>query len=148
MTLSAVPIAISCNVMRVSGQGLLDHYWSRNWSEGFAHQFAGMVMLIPAFFLLLLIGWLLDKIFVEVVPVMVDDPAAVNAHVAARLKSQASAAGTPVYLPVERSYQTTRRSKTNLAAKKASLAAQQAAPATPAASSTTAQEPKTAEVKP
>lgn len=67
ITISAVPIAIFCNVMRVCGQGLLDHYWDRQWSQDFAHQFAGMVMLIPAFFLLLLVGWVLDKMFVEVV---------------------------------------------------------------------------------
>ncbi len=65
MTLSAIPIAIFCNVMRVAGQGLLDHYWSQEMSEGFAHQFVGMVMLIPAFFLILLVGWVLDQIFVE-----------------------------------------------------------------------------------
>jgi len=65
IVVSAVPIAISCNVMRVSGQGLLDHYVSRQISEGFAHQFVGLAMLIPAFFLILLVGWLLDKIFIE-----------------------------------------------------------------------------------
>ena len=65
LTASAVPIAITCNVMRVSGQGLLDHYWSREMSEGFAHQFVGLVMLVPAFFLILAMGWLLDRIFVE-----------------------------------------------------------------------------------
>jgi exosortase len=62
---SAIPIAIFCNVIRVSGQGLLDHYVSHELSESFAHQFVGLIMLIPAFFLLLLVGWLLDKIFVE-----------------------------------------------------------------------------------
>jgi exosortase len=111
MTLSAVPIAISCNVMRVSGQGLLDHYWSREWSQGFAHQFAGMVMLVPAFFLLLLVGWLLDRVFVEEVTVAVDDAAAANAEVAAKLESEASAAGTPLFLPPRRSHNTIRRSK-------------------------------------
>ena len=67
ITISAVPIAIFCNVMRVCGQGLLDHYWGKQWSQDFAHQFAGMVMLIPAFFLLLLVGWMLDKLFVEII---------------------------------------------------------------------------------
>lgn len=67
ITISAVPIAIFCNVMRVCGQGLLDHYWGQQWSQDFAHQFAGMVMLIPAFFLLLLVGWMLDKLFIEVI---------------------------------------------------------------------------------
>jgi exosortase len=65
VTLSAIPIAIFCNVMRVSGQGLLDHYVSQQLSEDFAHQFVGMIMLIPAFLLILLVGWILDQIFVE-----------------------------------------------------------------------------------
>jgi exosortase len=65
ITLSAIPIAIFCNVMRVTGQGLLDHYWSHDVSEGFAHQFVGLVMLVPAFFLILLVGWVLDQIFIE-----------------------------------------------------------------------------------
>lgn len=65
ITVSAVPIAIFCNVMRVAGQGLLDHYVSRQLSESFAHQFVGLVMLVPAFFLILLVGWTLDHIFME-----------------------------------------------------------------------------------
>jgi exosortase len=65
LTLSAIPIAIFCNVMRVAGQGLLDTYVSHELSESFAHQFVGMVMLVPAFFLLLLMGWVMDQLFVE-----------------------------------------------------------------------------------
>jgi exosortase len=65
ITLSAIPIAIFCNMMRVTGQGIIDHYWSEKLSEGFAHQFVGMVMLIPAFFLILLVAWILDNIFIE-----------------------------------------------------------------------------------
>jgi exosortase len=65
VTLSAIPIAIFCNVMRVAGQGVLDHYVSQQLSESFAHQFVGLVMLIPAFFMILGVGWLLDQIFVE-----------------------------------------------------------------------------------
>src|SRR5262249_8573145 len=65
ITVSAIPIAIFCNVMRVAGQGLLDHYVSTELSESFAHQMVGLVMLIPAFFLLLGVAWLLDQIFVE-----------------------------------------------------------------------------------
>lgn len=113
VTASAVPIAICCNVMRVSGQGLLDHYWSREWSTGFAHQFAGMVMLIPAFFLLLLVGWILDKIFVEVVP-LADDGGQAVAEAAAKLEAAAAAAGTPMVVPPQRSHATIRRSKKRL----------------------------------
>jgi exosortase len=65
IALSAIPIAIFCNVMRVSGQGLLDRYVSREWSEGFAHQFAGLVMLVPGFFMILAVGWILEKLFIE-----------------------------------------------------------------------------------
>ena len=65
ITVSAIPIAIFCNVMRVSGQGLLDHYVSTKLSESFAHQFVGMIMLVPAFFLILTVGYVLDKIFIE-----------------------------------------------------------------------------------
>jgi exosortase len=65
VVLFAVPIAIFCNVMRVSGQGLLDRYVSHSLSENFAHQFVGLIMLIPAFLLILLVGWILDQIFVE-----------------------------------------------------------------------------------
>ena len=65
VVLFAVPIAISCNVMRVSGQGLLDRYVSHSLSENFAHQFVGLIMLVPAFLMILLVGWILDQIFVE-----------------------------------------------------------------------------------
>ena len=65
ITGSAVPIAIFCNVMRVAGQGLLDYHLGPTWSQGFAHGFVGLVMLVPAFFLILLVGWILDHLFVE-----------------------------------------------------------------------------------
>jgi exosortase len=82
---SAVPIAIFCNVMRVSGQGLLDHYWSTEWSEGFAHAFAGVVMLVPAIFLLLLVGKILDLAVIEVA-----DPKERVAAIAAKRKTAAA----------------------------------------------------------
>ncbi|HYE20713.1 MAG TPA: exosortase [Tepidisphaeraceae bacterium] len=65
ITASAVPIAIFCNMMRVSGQGLLHRYVSEEISQGFAHSFVGLLMLIPGFFLILLVQWFLDKALVE-----------------------------------------------------------------------------------
>lgn len=62
---SAVPIAILCNVMRVSSVGLLDAYVTEEASEGFAHAFVGLVMLVPALLLLLGVGWVLDQLFIE-----------------------------------------------------------------------------------
>ncbi len=65
VTAAAVPIAIFCNVLRVSGMGLLDFYVSQEFSEGFAHQFAGLIMLLPAFLLFVAVMWVLDRLFVE-----------------------------------------------------------------------------------
>ncbi|MGC3957505.1 MAG: archaeosortase/exosortase family protein [Verrucomicrobiota bacterium] len=65
ITLMAIPIAIFCNMLRVAGQGLLDRYVSVELSEGFAHQFVGLFMLIPGFFMILGVGWVIDKMFVR-----------------------------------------------------------------------------------
>jgi exosortase len=62
---SAVPIAIFCNMARISVTGLLDHYVSQKLSDGFAHQFVGMIMLFPAFGLICLVGAALNRIFIE-----------------------------------------------------------------------------------
>lgn len=62
---SAVPIAIICNVMRVSAQGLVDVYITEAATEGFTHGLVGLIMLIPAFFMLLGVGWILDQVIVE-----------------------------------------------------------------------------------
>ena len=63
---SAVPIAIVCNVGRVSGMGVSYVYLTEAVAEGFTHKLAGLVMLVPAFILLLGVVWILDHLFVEV----------------------------------------------------------------------------------
>jgi exosortase/archaeosortase family protein len=65
ITLSAIPIAIFCNMSRVTVQGLLSHLGYHEWSEDFAHAFVGLVMMVPAFFLILLVAYILDNIFIE-----------------------------------------------------------------------------------
>ena len=65
LTVSAVPIAIACNTFRVAGMGILFRYVSPDFANGFAHSFTGLVMLIPAFFLILGVGWVLDSVFIE-----------------------------------------------------------------------------------
>ncbi len=65
ITASAVPIAILCNVIRVAGVGMLDKYGGKGWSEGFSHHFAGMVLLLPAFFLIMLVCWIVDKLVID-----------------------------------------------------------------------------------
>ena len=64
ISLAAPPIAIACNTLRIVGEGLLDHYVSRNLSEGFAHSTVGLVLLLPGLGLFFLVGWLLDRLVV------------------------------------------------------------------------------------
>ncbi|MDT4952011.1 MAG: hypothetical protein QOJ02_149 [Acidobacteriota bacterium] len=59
---SAVPIAIFTNALRVSGTGVLAHYYGTQVADGFFHSFSGWVVYIVAFLLLFAVGWLLDRI--------------------------------------------------------------------------------------
>lgn len=59
---SAVPIAILTNAMRVSGTGVLAHYYGTEVADSFFHSFSGWVVYIVAFLLLFAVGWLLDRI--------------------------------------------------------------------------------------
>ena len=59
---SAVPIAILTNALRVSGTGVLAHYYGTEVADGFFHSFSGWVIYIAAFLLLFAVGWLLDRI--------------------------------------------------------------------------------------
>lgn len=60
LVLSAVPIAIITNAGRVSGTGILAHYYGTRVADGFFHEFSGWVVYIAAFLLLFALGWLLD----------------------------------------------------------------------------------------
>lgn len=59
---SAVPIAIMTNAMRVSGTGVLAHYYGTEVANGFFHSFSGWVIYVVAFLLLFAFGWLLDRL--------------------------------------------------------------------------------------
>jgi exosortase len=61
LVLSAVPIAIITNAGRVSGTGILAHYYGTEVADGFFHEFSGWVVYIAAFLLLFALGWVLDK---------------------------------------------------------------------------------------
>jgi exosortase len=58
---SAVPIAILTNAFRVSGTGVLAHYYGTAIADGFFHSFSGWAIYIVAFILLFGIGILLDR---------------------------------------------------------------------------------------
>ena len=59
---SAVPIAILTNAMRVSGTGILAHYYGTQVADGFFHSFSGWAIYIVAFLMLFGVGWILDKL--------------------------------------------------------------------------------------
>ncbi|HUS12396.1 MAG TPA: exosortase [Pyrinomonadaceae bacterium] len=61
LLLSAVPIAILTNAFRVSGTGVLSHYYGTKVANGFFHSFSGWVIYIAAFLLLFGVGWMLDR---------------------------------------------------------------------------------------
>ncbi|MDQ2921419.1 MAG: exosortase [Acidobacteriota bacterium] len=60
--LSAVPIAIFTNALRVSGTGVLAHYYGTKVADGFFHSFSGWVIYIVAFLMLFGVGWILDRV--------------------------------------------------------------------------------------
>jgi len=59
--LSAIPIAILTNALRVSGTGVLAHYYGTKVADGFFHSFSGWVVYIVAFLMLFGVGWILDR---------------------------------------------------------------------------------------
>jgi len=61
IVVAAVPIAILTNALRVSGTGVLAHYYGTQVADGFFHSFSGWVIYIVAFLILFGVGWLLDR---------------------------------------------------------------------------------------
>ncbi len=61
IVLSAIPIAIVTNALRVSGTGVLAHYYGTQVADGFFHSFSGWVIYIVAFLLLFAVGWGVDR---------------------------------------------------------------------------------------
>ena len=61
IVISAVPIAILTNAFRVSGTGVLAHYYGTQVADGFFHSFSGWAIYIVAFVLLFGIGMILDR---------------------------------------------------------------------------------------
>lgn len=59
--LSSIPIAIFTNALRVSGTGVLAHYYGTKVADGFFHSFSGWVIYIVAFLMLFSVGWILDR---------------------------------------------------------------------------------------
>ena len=58
---TAVPIAILTNAVRVSGTGILAHYYGTKVADGFFHSFSGWVVYLVAAALLFGTGWAIDR---------------------------------------------------------------------------------------
>jgi exosortase len=61
LLLSPIPIALLTNAFRVSGTGVLAHYYGTKVADGFFHSFSGWVIYVAAFILLFCVGWILDR---------------------------------------------------------------------------------------
>jgi exosortase/archaeosortase family protein len=61
LVVSAVPIAILTNALRVSGTGVLAHHYGTEVADGFFHSFSGWAIYIVAFIMLFCTGMILDR---------------------------------------------------------------------------------------
>jgi len=62
LILSTFPIAILANAARVSGTGILAHYYGDKVAQGFFHGFSGWILFVVAFVCLFFFGTILSKI--------------------------------------------------------------------------------------
>ena len=62
LVVAAVPIAILTNALRVSGTGVLAHYYGTRVADGFFHSFSGWVIYIVAALMLFATGWAMDRV--------------------------------------------------------------------------------------
>jgi exosortase len=63
---AGIPIAVFCNVVRVSITSWMYYIDKPELGQDFMHYFTGVLMLIPALGLLWLLSWILRKMVVEV----------------------------------------------------------------------------------
>lgn len=65
LALSAIPIAVGANSLRIMGTGLLGVYWSPDKAEGFFHEFSGWVIFVISLVMLFafhaLLRWIRGK---------------------------------------------------------------------------------------
>lgn len=52
LVLSAIPLAILVNIIRVTGTGILAHFWGGAVARGFLHEFSGIVVFVLGLFML------------------------------------------------------------------------------------------------
>ncbi len=62
LVVSTFPIAIIANATRVTGTGVLAHYYGDSVAQGFFHGFSGLILFVVAFVCLFMVGALLSRI--------------------------------------------------------------------------------------
>lgn len=62
LLISVIPLALMVNIIRVTGTGLLAHFYGGVVADGFLHNFSGLAVFVLGFFLLSLEFSLLNKI--------------------------------------------------------------------------------------
>lgn len=68
LLLSTIPIAIFCNIVRVTITGLIYILWDPRYAQGIYHDALGMLMLPLAFVMYGALAWLMSNLFVEEQP--------------------------------------------------------------------------------
>ncbi|HWZ74961.1 MAG TPA: exosortase A [Candidatus Sulfotelmatobacter sp.] len=61
LILSAVPIAVMANGLRIMGSGVLGEYWSPDKAEGFFHLFSGLLVFLVSIVLLLVVHGIVSR---------------------------------------------------------------------------------------
>jgi exosortase len=79
IALSAVPVAIIANGLRVASAGVAAHNYGRAGVEGIFHEFSGWVVFVVAFVMMLALHRLLRRITPPQVPPRVTEPETVSA---------------------------------------------------------------------
>ena len=62
LVLSAIPISIIANALRIWGTGVLAHVYGTQTAEGFYHTFAGWLVFVVAFVLLAAVGFAISRL--------------------------------------------------------------------------------------
>ena len=63
LAISAVPIAILANAVRITGTGMMAHQWGPAAADGFLHEFSGWIIFLSAFFFILVLHRILKTIW-------------------------------------------------------------------------------------
>ena len=61
--LSAIPVAIAANALRIMGTGMLGYYWNPDKAEGFFHEFSGWVIFVASLLLLFAIHAVIRRVW-------------------------------------------------------------------------------------